>query len=296
MAYPGGLAFPRYRLYLAWVWNAKLLIFRVMRNLLFPVFWVFVSSVHAEWVSASAEHLYGPEMSENAACQLAEDKAKAMALSRISGEAVSAEEQLLCKATTGKLSDSQCEFNRVTWSLIEGDIKGFKLLNQQRALPRDGARACVVSLLVDVVVPTKKPDPNFDLRVAIERSIFKVGDVFNVDIESTEPAYLAIFNWLPNENNQVYRVLNPQLSGMGDAALLKKNVYGKIDAHFGLTAAWSEAYKNQNKLYDEWLIVIASKKPYKWLSVYELDQFKEKLREIPIDERRIVRRGYQLMK
>ncbi len=276
--------------------KGHLLTFAAMRNFIFCCFAAWVPMVHAEWVSASAEHLYGPEMSENAACQLAEDKAKAMALARISGEAVSAEEQLLCKATTGKLSDSQCEFNRVTWSLIEGDIKGFKLLNQQRALPRDGARACVVSLLVDVVVPTKKPDPNFDLRVAIERSIFKVGDVFNVDIESTEPAYLAIFNWLPNENNQVYRVLNPQLSGMGDAALLKKNVSEKIDAHFGLTAAWSEAYKNQNKLYDEWLIVIASKKPYKWLSVYELDQFKEKLREIPIDERRIVRRGYQLMK
>ena len=275
--------------------KAHLLTFAAMRNFMFWCLAACATVAHAEWVSVSAEHLYGPEMSENAACQLAEDKAKAMALSSISGEAVSAEEQLFCKATTGKVSDSQCEFNRVSWSLIEGDIKGFKLVNQQRAQPREGARACVVSMMVDVVVPTKKPDPNFDLRVGMERSVFKVGDVFNVDIESTEPAHLAIFNWLPHENNQVYRVLNQPVYGVGEAAPLKKNASGKMGVHFGLTAAWSDAYKNPKKLYDEWLIVIASKKPYKWLSVYELDQFKEKLREIPIDERRIVRRGYQLM-
>ena len=266
-----------------------------MRFLLFYLLGVFFSLVHAEWVSATAEHLYGPEVAENAACQLAEDKAKAMAVSKISGEAVSTEEQLLCKATTGQLSNSQCEFNRVTWSLIDGDIREFKVLERFRAQPRDGAKACLVSLLVDVVVPTKKPDPNFDLRANLERNVFKVGDTFSLNTETTEPAYLAIFNWLPHENNRVYRVLNQRGDSADDVALRKKVASGKIEAHFGLTAAWSDAYTNDKKLYDEWLIVIASKKPYKWLSVYELDQFKEKLREIPVDERRIVRIGYRLM-
>ena len=40
--------------------------------------------------------------------------------------------------------------------------------------------------------------------------------------------------------------------------------------------------------------MIASKRPYKWLASYQLDQFKEKLREIPVDERRIIKRGYLL--
>jgi len=61
-------------------------------------------------------------------------------------------------------------------------------------------------------------------------------------------------------------------------------------------ASWSDAYKDSKRLYDEWFIVIASKTPYKWLSAYSLDEFKEKLREIPIDGRRVVKRGYQLSK
>jgi len=41
---------------------------------------------------------------------------------------------------------------------------------------------------------------------------------------------------------------------------------------------------------------VVTKKSYKWLSSYDLDSFKEKLREIPNDERRIKRLGYQLSK
>lgn len=247
----------------------------------------------AELAAGTGEQFYGPEMSENAACDLAEKRAKAAALASVFGESVSNEEQLFCKQSTGKATDGGCEFNRVTWSLIEGDIRSIKNLKRSTE-KRLGTNACVVSLEADIVIPTKKPDPNFEVKVTTNQMVYRVGDDFSLAVESTEPAHLAIFNWLPNENDQVHRIIPQDASSGADMGVLKKNATGKLKVDFALMATWSSAYKDTKKQYDEWLIVIATKRPYKWLPSYDLDQFKEKLREIPLDERRIVRRGYLL--
>ena len=46
----------------------------------------------------------------------------------------------------------------------------------------------------------------------------------------------------------------------------------------------------------EWVIVVATKKPMPWLAVYDMQRFKEKLLEIPADQRRVVHRPYVLMR
>jgi hypothetical protein len=224
---------------------------------------------------------------------LAEDKAKVAALASIFGEAVSSEEQQFCNATTGKQTDSRCEFNRVAWSLVEGDIRS--VINLKKKIePRGDATACLVSLDADVIIPSKRPDPNFDVKLRIKQNVYRVGDDLALTLESTEPAYLAIFNWLPNENNKVHRIAKPGSGNGSDLGLLVKNSEGRLSTEYALVASWSDLYKDEKRLYDEWLIVIATKKPFKWLNAYDLDDFKAKLREIPLDERRVLRRGYQL--
>jgi len=265
-------------------------------TLLIGLFLAFVFGLAgAEIAHGSAEYLYGPETSQSTACQLAEDKAKIVAIASIFGEALSNEEQQFCNSTSGNKSVSNCEFNRVTWTLIEGDIKVVKNL-KRKVESRGDATACIVSLDADVVIPAKKSDPNFDMKVRTKQSVYRVGDDFSLEIESTEPAYVAIFNWLPNENNKVYRISKQGIESGSDSGLLGKSSDGKIGVNYTLVASWSDSYKDPGRLYDEWLIVIATKKPYKWLTSYDLNEFKGKLREIPNDERRIVRRGYQLTK
>jgi hypothetical protein len=39
---------------------------------------------------------------------------------------------------------------------------------------------------------------------------------------------------------------------------------------------------------NESIIVVASKKPIQWLGVYDIQRFKEKLMEIPLNRRRVV--------
>jgi len=262
-----------------------------VRFLIYGYVALCLSTVRAGLAHGDGEYLYGPETSQSAACKLAEDKAKISALSTIFGETISSEEQQFCNATTGKQADSRCEFNRVAWSLVEGDIRSITNLKRKIEI-RGDSTACVVSLDADVIIPTRRPDPNFDVKLKIKQNVYRVGDELSLTIESTESAYVSIFNWLPNENNKVYRIEKPG----ADLGFLQKNSEGRLGTEYLLVASWSEMYKDDKRLYDEWLIVIASKKPYKWLGSYDLDDFKAKLREIPVDERRVLKRGYQLSK
>ncbi len=250
-------------------------------------------SASAKVVTASGEYLFGPETSDNEACELARNKAKSLALSQVVGEKVSREEQLVCNQTTGKSTDYGCEFNRITWSMIDGDIR--EVRNETRKIEtREGTKACVISLEADIIEPTKKPDPNFDFSAKLNKSVFSVGEDMLLELEGTEPAHLVIFNWLPNQKNEVIRIVpytnDPNVSSFH----LTKGDSNKVFRRFPFEAHWSDAYSKNKKFVDEWLIIIATKKPYKWLSSYDFEKFKERLREIPIDERRIVRKGYQL--
>ena len=251
--------------------------------------------IQAEMAHGVGEYLIGPDTTENKACELAEDKAKSMALISVMGESVSNEEQLYCKETSGKKSDYDCEYNSVKWSLIEGDLKS--PINLERKVEsKTGSKSCKVSLDVEVIVPQRKPDPNFDVKAKTNQNVYRVGDDLTLEIESTMPAYFAVFNWLPYENDQVIFVPLTNSSEVFDSYPLKKDAGGKFRFKQSFLATWSKAYKGDKKFYDEWVVVVVTKKPYKWLSSYDLDQFKEKLREIPNDERRIKRLGYQLSK
>jgi hypothetical protein len=264
----------------------------------------------AEQVQVTEEYSYDGEVANNVACRHAEERAKSKAIALVLGEVVSSEEQMYCRSTNGKTDDA-CEFNQTSWSVIEGDIRSVKVVKREQAVPR-GANvwACVLTLNVDVVVPTRNPDPNFQvkseiyflvpdarrtarLRDKIPRKSFHVDDNLLFEVQSTAPAQLALFNWMPNDDNKVYRIDSPPNCSQGS---LSASDISNTAESYCLTANWSDAYKDSKKTYDEWLILVATKIPQKWLPSYELEQFKAILREIPLDQRRVVRRPYQVMK
>ena len=263
-------------------------------------------------IQVTEEYSYDGEVSQNEACRRAEERAKSKAIASVLGEVVSSEEQMLCRSSNGKTDDT-CEFNQMSWSIIEGDIRGVKLVKRSEAEKRgDKAWACVLTLDVDVVVPTRKPDPKFQVgteiyflvpdarkpprqREKVLRKGFHAGDELIFEVKSTEPAHLALFGWLPNEDNKVYRIDSP-IRPYCPQGLVAASDKGKTAESYCMTASWSDAYQDSKKTYDEWLILVATKTPQKWLDVYDQEQFKAALREIPLDQRRVVRRPYQLMK
>lgn len=227
-----------------------------------------ISSTNAETARARAEYLYGPETAENDAYELALSKAKTKALASVLGESVSAKELLSCRQTSGKLADYGCELNQITWTQIN----------------------------VDVDNPPKKPDPNFFIRADFKQTIFRVGDNFNLDIKFSDAGHYAVFNCLPHDSNAVLRVIPAPDDTDQCGVSIGKDKLKSLKTTYQVAAGWSDSYETKRKFYDEYLLVIATKKPQKWLSKYSLDDFKRTISEIPNDERRLVKKAYQITK
>ena len=269
-------------------------------NILFSIltisFFVIMSQAHAETVNAKGEYLYGPDTSETDACQLAKERAKANALSKVFGESISMEEQMSCREVNGGKPDYGCELNRVSWSSIEGDIRAITDFRKVIEL-RAGEKACIVMLTVDVVIPNRKPDSNFDIKAGINEKVYRAGDVLTISLEPTVPMHIAIFNWVPYQDKDTVTQMFPNPMDL-DGYITKKTYIpteSKL-SDYDFTMTWLESLPKHKNFVDEYLIVIGTKKQIKWLSSYELDDFKVKLREIPLDERRVVKRGYQLIR
>ncbi len=247
----------------------------------------------AEISHASAEYLFGPETAENEACNLAIGKAKSRALANVLGESVSAEELLSCRGTTGKVSDYSCELNQLTWSQIEGDIR--KTLSEKKSVERrEGASACVAQIEIDVIIPKDKPDPSFQVRADFKQTTFRVGDDFNLEIELTQPGYFAVFNWLPHDSNSVVRIIPSNDDPSQSFVYLNPDKTKKTT--YAMTASWADSYTTKRKFYDEYLIVVATKKQQRWMSKYSIEDFRSYLQLIPVTEKRLVKKAYQLTK
>ncbi len=249
----------------------------------------------AQDVRAEADYLIGPDISERTACQLALGKAKTQAIARIVGEAVSSEEQQICNDVPSNPTASRCEFYRFAWSLTAGQIKILSTPQETVGL-KGNTRVCNIQFDAKVIVPSKKPDPNFKVGANITQNVYRAGDDFSLDIESTMPTYIAVFSWLPHEGNRVHRINKPDAKSAPESEYLAKNPNGKIGMNYRLVASWSDAYSDAKRLYDEWLIVVATKAPRKWLNLYEFEAFQEQIWGIPMDELSVAKRPYQIAK
>ena len=259
-------------------------------------FFVIMSQAHAEAVNAKGEYLYGPDTSEADACRLAKERAKANALSKVFGESISMEEQMSCREVKGGKPDYGCELNRVSWSSIEGDIRS--VTDYRKVIEsRVGEKACIVTLTADVVLPDRKPDSSFDLKATLNEKVYRTGDVLTISLEPTVPMHVAIFNWMPYQDRDAVTQMFPNQMDL-DSYITKKTFIPTENksSSYDFTMTWLETLPKNKTFVDEYLIVIGTKKPIKWLSSYELDDFKLKLREIPLDEMRVVKRGYQLIR
>lgn len=267
-----------------------------VRTVLMLGLFAVVSPSHAESVTARGEYLYGPETSESDACRLAEERAKASALGRIFGESISMEEQVSCRETRGSRSDYNCEMNRVSWSSIEGEIRAVTI-NQRSTESRVGARACLVTITADIVMPDRRPDSNFDLKVSINGKMYREGESLTIQLEPTVPMHVAIFNWAPYLGKDVVTRIFPNSMDLQNYITQKVDIpTGERATPYSFKLTWLDTLPKNRSFVDEYLIVIGTKSPITWLSSYEIADFKTRLREIPLDERRVVKRGYQLIR
>jgi len=96
---------------------------------------------NANAATGIGEYRFGPETTENMACEIAEDRAQQDALIKFNGEFIEAVIEEKC------LSE-ECRFNQQTFNKIEGYIK--KLKAKRQITTEMGYKVCVVTINAEI--------------------------------------------------------------------------------------------------------------------------------------------------
>lgn len=248
----------------------------------------------AEWVRASGSYLFPPIMPEAEACQYAEERARADAIRRVTGETLFSEDTLRC---TEQGDVAECARNSALWSTVDGTVRDVGRRSVQVLPNVAGYRECIASFDAEVQVAKGRPDPNFDIGVSLNQPVFRDGEPLVITLSPSQRMNVQVFQWLPYQRGDgVSRVFPNAFDG---TALIDKPMTVPTEAgarRYDIKANFPEGMPPGRKMVDEYLVVIATRKPMSFRDSYSLDDFRRVLAEFPRDESRIVRRAYNIVR
>jgi hypothetical protein len=248
--------------------------------------------VQAVVLDTQGEYHFGPETSRNQACHLAAERAKVNALSLVVGEQISSEEKLTCQQSTGHDSTAFCEMNKNTWVFLDGNIRTAEKVSETVKV-LDGASVCKVTMVVDIANPKTKTNAYFDVKVTLNKKNYREGEAIQIELQPSAPMYVSIFAWYPHlDGENMVQLFPNQFDTNNYISEFTRIPSHKAKQSYALESFWQPSYPNSKEVVDEWLIVVGTLKPVAWQSNYNLKGFKEKLSEIPMNERRVVRKNY----
>ena len=243
-------------------------------------------------IDTQGEYHFGPDTSRNQACYLAGERAKYNALSWVVGEQLSSEEKLTCQQSTGQDTTTSCEMNRITWSFLDGQIRSAEKISEKVKV-LDGASVCKVTLVVDIANPKIKTNPYFDIKVSLNKKSFRAGEDMHIELLPSSPMYVSIFTWYPLlDGENVVQIFPNSYESSNYLSEFTRIPSHRAKQGYALESFWQPSYPNGKEVVDEWLIVVGTLNPLTWQASYTLKAFKEKLAEIPLNERRVVRKNY----
>lgn len=254
-----------------------------------------MTPAHSAWMKGAGERLFGPEMAEEEACTIAERKAREDALKKITGEKVASEDLMVCSESS---EDASCSLNRITWSTIDGDIKGIRNRSINTIEGISGYRKCVVKLEANIGTPKGQPDPGFDMAVKLNEKTFRDGDILKIGISPSQPMYVSVFQWLPYEkgDEQVIRIF-PNAFDPDNHFKSGGTVPTETgSAAYDMTLGFPKDMPAKHRLVDEYLMIVGTRKKVTFRETYRLDEFKGRLLEVPRNNSRLVRKGYAIVR
>lgn len=249
----------------------------------------------AEWVQARGEYSFGPEVSEEQACQRAERRAKDQALKTAQGERLSSDDMLVCKE---KDSQADCEINRFTWSSINGLIAGLRHIKRENVVLKSPYRTCIVTLEANIEMAKGTPDPGFDLSVQLNEKLFRDGDIMRLMITPSQPMYINVFQWLPYERTerQIMRIF-PNVMDRDNRFVTQAPIPSVQGAkNYDMVVGFPQGRHLPDRLVDEYLMIVATVRDISFRDDYTLEEFNKRLLEIPRAQSRLIKRAYMIAK
>ncbi|CAA6603780.1 conserved exported hypothetical protein [Rhodospirillaceae bacterium LM-1] len=252
-------------------------------------------SASADWVHAEGSYTFPPVMPEAEACQAAEDRARSEAVRQITGETLSSEDVMRCSEQG---DEAECAHNSMVWTAVSGDIRAIRGRKIETVPEVEGYRKCLVSLEADVRAAEGQPDPSFTIGVGLNNSVFRDGEPLVVTLKPSQPMAVQIFQWLPYEKGdaQISRIFPNQFD---DVKHIEKPITVPTTAgakRYDLKVGFPIGMLPGRKMVDEYLMVVATRKPRDLRDNYSLDEFRRLLSELPRQDSRIVRRSYNIVR
>ena len=214
-------------------------------------------------------YYYGPEISENVACERAETLAKMDAIRQVVGENIYADEFQQC---TERSTEQKCINNSAVYTMTDSYIRGLTVTSRKTDKFMD-RQSCKVT--VNVSVSNDRPD--IDAFVD-GRFFYKAGEQMQFNMKTNLPAKMYLFH----------------LEGK-KAVLIWPTFYGTNNTVANELVIPTEGYKiiargSKNK-YDESLIFVFSNEQLNFMREYNVEDLNNKLLSIKIKDRRIIRRN-----
>jgi len=249
-------------------------------------------------LTTRGEFLFPPSMSEDAACEAARQRALEDAVRQSRGETLSAEEQFSCKETRGSATDSEsCTFNRSVWSQLDGEVRSSSVTRKFvfEVGNATGIRRCFVELNALIDSRPRSSDPNFDFSVRLSKTVFLPGDDLQIQITTKQKINLAVFSWIPGQDERVARKIFPNAFDLSSLVQSTRTIPKQTrDSDYRFEVSFPSNFDRDFS--DEYLLFVATKREVRWLDSYDIKDLNERLRELAPDEKRVHRRAYRVVR
>ena len=153
-------------------------------------------SLNANAVTGVGEYRFGPDTTENMACEIAEDRAQQDALIKFNGQFIEAVIEENCQS-------EECRFNQQTFNKIDGYIK--KSSAKRQVVTEQGYKVCVVILNADV--EKLKNDIKFSIDGSFD---YKDGEEIRFRGVSNISGYVYLYNYYNGKYVKILRKVATQ--------------------------------------------------------------------------------------
>ena len=224
-------------------------------------------SLNANAVTGVGEYRFGPDTTENMACEIAEDRAQQDALIKFNGQFVEAVIEENCQS-------EECRFNQQTFNRIEGYIK--KATAKRQVVTEQGYKVCVVTLNADV--EKLKNDIKFSIDGSFE---YKDGDDIRFRGVSNNSGYVYLYNYYNGKYVKIIRKVATQ----NEEFMLPSESY-RMKAHLPNGEVQSK----------ELLLFLFVNQDVSMKDSYTDIEMKSTINQIPASNRRVITRYINILR
>ena len=222
---------------------------------------IFSFQAKAEIITTTGTHKNSGNFSPNKSCSIALEKAKLDAIRKVLGESISSEVFSSCSEVDGELN---CTRNQFSSLKLRADITDLKLEKPVYDIDQDtGVFMCKQTIEANVVPIRQNTDPSFHFDVELNKRTFVSTEIMKIKINTSKKMYITIFQRLPyggNKYNKITKIFPNEKFNKNTNNFVLKNISLEYQTYF--------PDEIDNKIVDEHLIFVASRREIPWLDEY----------------------------